>query len=387
MADHRENVDLATKPEASNGADGTGNDREREDVERLKLLVDQAHALLKLVPLAYDLEARVAHEKLSFEEACAALLREVQELKSLGTAKDNPHDIRGSELAPSVLEALAKVRITGLRSVKTGIEKLDLLTGGLQAGVHVLAGEPGVGKTTFALQLAVAAVRSKQPAIFVSFEESTPRLLLRAVACWYNQKRAQEWESHLVPKAYEEGQGKLETLERVFEEAKEFLGALWIKQAPPRLDVADVADIARAAMEELKADRCLVVVDYLQRWASTRRGRDDFRFKVSELVAELRALALGLEIPVLVLSSQNRPGQGEARLTSLKESGDIEYSADTALFLTTDEKEDRELDELDRWGVAARNVTLSLAKNRYGDKGNVPLRYYADRHFFEERGK
>jgi replicative DNA helicase len=86
---------------------------------------------------------------------------------------------------------------------------------------------------------------------------------------------------------------------------------------------------------------------------------------VSGLVSELRDLALRLDSPVLVISSQNRPGQGSASLVSLKESGDLEYSADTAMFLV----------EADKRTVAApsRAVDLVIEKNRYGDKGRIEL--------------
>jgi replicative DNA helicase len=400
MANTHENVDLATKPEASNGADKAGKELSAEDARKkdVKTLAHQVIALWKLGQLAQDLELEVKHLAMSYEEALAQLRQTWAELERLRTAKDNLHDIRGSELAPEFHERVVQAQEKGPVSIKTGIDGLDVLTGGLKPGVHVLAGEPGAGKTTFAVQLAVAAASDGHPAIFVSFEESTDRIMLRTLCCWYNRKHGHEWNKHLDAKAFEDGIANADDKEAFSSACKEaekgLWGNLWIKQASSRLSVVEVEDIARAAMEELKVTRCLVVVDYLQRWALTRRGRDDFRFKVSGLVGELRDLALDLQSPVLVISSQNRPGQGEARLVSLKESGDIEYSADTALFLTTDDENGMkaaEKDELARlrtvFNVEARNVTLAIKKNRFGGLGNVRLRYYADRHFFEKRGK
>jgi replicative DNA helicase len=74
-----------------------------------------------------------------------------------------------------------------------------------------------------------------------------------------------------------------------------------------------------------------------------------------------------LKCPILLISSQNRKRQGMASLASFKESGDIEYSADSALFL-------RRKDENDGNGTSrAREVELALKKNRYGDTCTIKL--------------
>jgi replicative DNA helicase len=108
-----------------------------------------------------------------------------------------------------------------------------------------------------------------------------------------------------------------------------------------------------------------VIVDYLQRWASARRDFSEFRHVVSSLVSELRELALRIDNPILVISSQNRSGQGTALLTSLKESGELEYSADSAWFLVGNKE--RHL------MAPSRAVDLQIEKNRYGDRGKVEL--------------
>ena len=95
------------------------------------------------------------------------------------------------------------------------------------------------------------------------------------------------------------------------------------------------------------------------------------RERVEMLGGALRELALQLKSPVLTLSSQNRAqgnygnGKGTAALDSLKESGDLEYTADTVLFMT--EAQER---------IAtppARAVDLTVAKNRDGETGRIEL--------------
>jgi len=65
--------------------------------------------------------------------------------------------------------------------IPTGIKKLDKLLGGLQTGIHLLAGEPGQGKTSFVLQVAGNVSREGFPVLFISFEESLKNLTLKAV--------------------------------------------------------------------------------------------------------------------------------------------------------------------------------------------------------------
>jgi replicative DNA helicase len=237
----------------------------------------------------------------------------------------------------------------------TGITRLDNLLGGLQPGLHLLAAEPGMGKTMFALQVAAHVAQEGVPVLFVSFEESLPRLALKAVCSRVG----------LEAKRFTDGYEDPETLAWAMQQYGPALAKLYLIEGTARLSVAQVKAKALQVMHRSGTKRCLIIVDYLQRWAASRRDFADFRHVVSGLVSDLRELALRLDSPIVVISSQNRLGQGSAKLVSLKESGDIEYSADTALFLVEAEKRTAT--------PPARAVDLVIEKNRYGDKGKVDL--------------
>ncbi|WP_143116583.1 DnaB-like helicase C-terminal domain-containing protein [Neomoorella thermoacetica] len=154
---------------------------------------------------------------------------------------------------------------------------------------------------------------------------------------------------------------------------------MYFVEGTMKTTVSQVKAKALQMVAKKKVPKCLIIIDYLQRWASTKREFADFRHTVSNMVSELRELALRLNSPVLVISSQNRPGQGSASLVSLKESGDLEYSADTASFLVASQK---------RPAVPpARAVDLVIEKNRYGDKGRVELIFRPDIGSFREVAK
>jgi len=198
------------------------------------------------------------------------------------------------------------------------------------------------------------------PVIFVTFEENPERLALKVI-CGL---------ASLNQKIYVEGIADPGRVAQAITTYAPALQTFKIVEGTARLTVAMLKAKVLAALAHHKADRALIIIDYLQKWAASRREFNDFRHIVGALVAELRELATRLDSPVLAISSQNRGGQGTANLTSLKESGDLEYSADTALFLEANEK---------RPAVPPnRAIDLKIKKNRYGDLGAVALLFQPD---------
>lgn len=335
--------------------------RKLADLHQKRLLAGLAQKLLE------DLRSETPPDELitSLEDSLTRVQQTARELRA-------GQLVTVSSLLPRLIDECRvrkeAVRKQGLSAVgmPTGVDKLDRLLGGFQLGLHLLAAEPGQGKTTFVLQVACHIARTGWPVLFVSFEETPSRLALKAICA----------SAGLEAKRFADGYADPEELKRAATDHGSKLEALHFLEGTPRLTVLQVKAKALQVMNRLKRDRCLVVIDYLQRWAAGRRDFAEFRHTVSSLVTELRELALRLDSPVLVISSQNRPGQGTSHLTSLKESGDLEYSADTALFLVGSEK--RPITP------PARAVDLVIEKNRYGDRGMIELIFRPDIGVFRE---
>lgn len=250
----------------------------------------------------------------------------------------------------------------------TGISRLDAKLGGLQEGLTILAGAPGVGKTTFALQLA-GAVAPEAPVIFVSFENSPRNLATKAICARGN----------VNPLDVQRGSADIAKLEAGAAAWRPLAERIAIIEGTSALTIPQVRAMALRAMNRHKSERCLIVVDYLQLWAKAAqelRGMATVRERVETMGAELRQLSARLRSPVVTLASQNRAEgdydgkKGSANLASLKESGDLEYGADVVLFLTPAKE---------RAAVApARAVDLTIAKNRNGDTGRVELVFRPD---------
>jgi replicative DNA helicase len=141
---------------------------------------------------------------------------------------------------------------------------------------------------------------------------------------------------------------------------------------------------ARFANETEGGGAGVLVVDYLQRVARAQLGQQraggmrDLRESVTSLTEQLRYLARDLNCTVIAVASQNRAsGYANANaMTSAKESGDVEYTADVLMSLANDEKRPTPL------RCEARS--LSLAKNRLGSQTTIHLDWRADRQQFME---
>ena len=255
--------------------------------------------------------------------------------------------------------------------IPTGLTALDDLLGGWQPGVHLLAGGPGKGKTTLALQFAVHAAGAGIPALYVTYENSPASLVLKALGA----------HAGIPASDVAKGFGDLARLRSAAATLQPVLTRLALVEGTPSLAVAQIRAQAAAARATHHAERCFVVLDYLQP-AAHGRGYDQLRANIGRLIGELRDLATRLDSPVLALSSQSRQGGqygsggGSSDLASLKESGDLEYAADTVLFLVNDEKA--------KVPPPARAIHLVVEKNRHGETGTIALQFRPDVGRFRE---
>ena len=247
----------------------------------------------------------------------------------------------------------------GLTGVTTGFKYLDNMTSGLQrSDLIILAARPAMGKTAFALSLALnAAVKGRASVMVFSLEMSKEQLGQRLLSM----------ESKVGMQALKTG--KLER--RDWDDINIALDIL----SKARIHIDDTAGInimeMKSKCRRLKAEEGLdlVVIDYLQ--LMNPEGKSDSRTQeISVISRNLKLLARELDCPVLVLSQLSRAPEQRTdhrpMLSDLRESGSIEQDADIVIFLYRDEyyNEDTE---------AVGECEVIVAKQRSGPTGTVKV--------------
>lgn len=330
--------------------------KKRRGAALLETLTDGVHGGRSIESVLEDVEERAAQIRGEFQTNAAGTLQENEDVVS--------------DVLEEAKEAREHFQATGdpIRGVKTGIGRLDEITGGLRTGLTILSGGPGIGKTTLALQIAADAAAEGVPTLYVTFENSPRQLVLKGMG------RVGD----VNPKEIRRGTVPLEQTRAAAKKWKEKARRLAFIEGRSDLSTGQIRGKARRLLARYGADRCLVMVDYLQLYAKASSDLSDsegLRERVEQMGQRLRELSMRLRSPVLAISSQSRSagysGGGSADLDTLKESGDLEYGADVVAILT--EPDDRQATD------PAAPVDLTVAKNRNGETGRVELIFRPDR--------
>jgi len=261
----------------------------------------------------------------------------------------------------------------------SGLTHLNTFFNGLPAGLFVLAGAPSTGKTTLAKQIAdYVAKKEKTPVLFWSFEQPKEDLQIKSFARMasinsreiYNGTMEKEDWNRVVKanKDYIEGAGRY----------------LTIIEANRKDNLDRIRTTAQMAQYKAGGKPILIIIDYLQLIPALPDAPDNKREQIDMNLTELRRLARDLNSPVLVLSSMNRKSidnDKDPALTSLKESGGIEYSADGVLILQK-EKENKALSKDVRRETLV--VECFILKNRNGGLGRIILHFTPSWSLFTE---
>ncbi len=252
-----------------------------------------------------------------------------------------------------------------LRGVPTGFRDLDNKLAGLQdSNLIILAARPGVGKTSFALNVALhAAVKSGIPVAVFSLEMSQEELVDRLLV---TQADIDAWK--LKTGNFHDDDKDYDRLTTAMGELAEI--PLYIDDTPG----ASLADIrTKARRLQIENGLRLIIVDYLQ--LITGRNIESRVQQVSEISQGLKNLARELKVPVIALSQLSRAVESRTvkkpQLADLRESGAIEQDADVVMFLYRDDQE----------GVDDKffRVKLDIQKHRNGPTGDIDLMFRGDR--------
>lgn len=261
-------------------------------------------------------------------------------------------------------------QVTGLA---TGFTELDKMTTGFHDDeLIIVAARPGVGKTSFALNLAqhVGLHDDKSVAMF-SLEMSGEQLVQRMLAS----------EGLIDSQHLRTGQLDEEEWQRLTLAAGKLAGTSIYIDDTPGIKMSEIRAKARRLAKET-GNLGLVVVDYLQLIEGPRS--ESRQQEVSAISRQLKKLAKELHVPVIALSQLSRSVEQRQDkrpvLSDIRESGSIEQDADIVSFLYRDDyyRDERE-DGQDNGEVEAEDdngeVEVIIEKNRSGSRGTVKLMF------------
>lgn len=324
------------------------------------------------------------------------------ELATTGQTEGGFKPFRAALTEATIAAEAAYRRVGKLTGVATGMSQLDQLLGGLhRSDLIILAGRPGMGKSSLATNIGFNAAKAyreehgedgKSHAAdgamvgFFSLEMSAEQLATRMIS----------EQAEIPSEKIRRGELISSDFDKVLSVSTELEHLNFFIDDTPALSIAALRTRAR----RLKRTHGLglIIIDYLQLLAPSGKTRQENRVQeVSEITRGLKTLAKELDVPVLALSQLSRAVEQREdkrpQLADLRESGSIEQDADVVMFIyreeyylsrsqpvqgehESDEKFNTRLQRIkERGDQVAGKAEVIIAKQRHGPTGTVNLAF------------
>lgn len=290
-----------------------------------------------------------------------------------------------SSLKDLVLTSLKKLEFqqksgATIQGISSGYPYLDNMCSGFKAGdMIVLAGRPGMGKTGFALNIALAIAKNNLNVLFFSLEMPAEQITNRilSIECSINSRNILN--------------GKLdqEEINRLYANLDSTSGLQIYIDETPSITISELRSKAKKLDAELrkvpnperqtpnKLD--CIFIDYLQLMSSNVFKEDKVR-QVEDISKNIKKLAKDLEIPIVAMAQLNRKIEerrggkmeisgNKPMLSDLKDSGSIEQDADMVMFIHREDAYKKSDEEKNN------EAEIFVQKNRHGPTGTVRLRF------------
>lgn len=266
-----------------------------------------------------------------------------------------------------------------LIGTKTGFGGLDNILVGMGPGDLIVVGaRPGMGKTTFCLNIAANVAKSTKKEVAIFSLEMTSEQLVSRVLC-----------SEAMIDSHSMRTGKLDSEQ--WKRLAEAASAL----SETNILIDDTSNISSTSMKaKLRRQKNLglVIVDYLQLMQGDK-STDNRVLEIGKITRNLKLMAKDLRVPVILCSQLARTTEQRSDkmpvLSDLRDSGTIEQDADVVVFLYRDdyykkpgEEDNKQQNNSYNNNGSDHNIAkCSIAKNRHGSTNVIPLGWYG--HIFK----
>lgn len=305
----------------------------------------------ELLRLGYD-QSKPLSDRISDAE------KRVFAIRSSNNIGREPSEL--SDICLNVFTSIEDIAINGVvPGIHTGFYDFDAFMGGLhREDLIIIAGRPGMGKSTFANQIAYNVSQSQGlPTVIFSLEMSKEQVTTRFLSCEAKIEGSYLREGKISDHQWASIGNAIGTLSNI---------PLMIDDSPCP-SVQEIAAKCRKIKAQ-KGDLACIVIDYLQLMADA--GSDRLVQRLGEITRQCKLMARELNVPVILLSQLNREVESRANkrpmMSDLRDSGRIEEDADVICMLYRDEY--YHSDSVDR-GIAE----LIIAKHRNGATGTLKM--------------
>lgn len=266
-----------------------------------------------------------------------------------------------SEGVKALFDEMEEIEESGLvPGLQTGLKTLDHILGGLEKSqLYLLAGRPGMGKSSLALQIAYNVTKRGLPVLYFSLEMSKKAMSRRLVSSVCR-----------IPYDDLKRPGIGDKWPIILDAGNQIANYPLIIDDTPALTVSNMRSIAQKTMMTQPIE--LIIVDHLG-LAKPERPMKDSYHEISQISHSLMAMTKQLNLPVVALSQLSRNVENRAdkrpMIADLRDSGKLEEDADGILFLFRDQVYNPDTDY-------PHLGEINVAKNRGGKLGIATI--YAD---------
>ena len=334
------------------------------NLEQYMKIVEEKYTLRRLMNVAKDILDETT-------ESTDAKL-------SLESAEQKIFDIRANtdtsgmvSITPAVIETYKYLqRISGpdrekYLGIKSGFKHLDSTLTGLGKGDFIiLAARPGMGKTSFALNIAVNVAKQNIPVAVFSLEMTVEQLVTRILSS----------EAGVDSQVLRSGNIQVADWEALAIASEDVSSTPMILDDSSNITASEIkAKIKRYNQNPDRENIGLIVIDYLQLMNSGNKTFSRVQ-EISEITRTLKIMAKELEVPIITLSQLSRATDKTSKshrptLSDLRDSGSIEQDADVVMFLLREAYYENETDE----ETDETKATCIVAKNRHGEVRDIQL--------------
>ncbi|MBR5049364.1 MAG: replicative DNA helicase, partial [Erysipelotrichaceae bacterium] len=332
--------------------------------------IRQKALLRKLIDTSSSIIDDAQNNSADFDDILAQAENSILGVTRQGAKTGNV--LNSQQAMNAVMEQLKNLQNTqGMTGVPSGYRLLDRYTNGFQKGdLIILAARTAVGKTAFALNLALnAAVMHKKSVAIFSLEMPTVQLAMRMLSA---EAMVNGMSIRTGKNLSDSDYGRINNAARKISEANLFF------DESSDIKVNEIAAKCRKLKEDGHLD--LIIIDYLQLITPTHHS-ESRQQEVSEISRNLKALAREMNVPVIALSQLSRLVEQRGRkdnrplLSDLRESGSIEQDADMVLFLyrINQSENDENEEENEQTSDAHYFIGVIIGKHRNGQTGEITL--------------